>query len=220
MVPAAFTLSELTNVAKTIGGYSPTTLSTPERRTTIDQYEETTSSDGDRHYTTIRPMPRSQPYISHVDGQVLPNAVLELSSLIARSIEDGGQAFVRSDSSGSNWLSSIQDFDSGTQQMTLEQMYNAHTNIADGASRQSRKSSLIRCLLMLVISKKTGRPSHVSRSISSGEINVSEGRLRRYLAATGRLFIDLINHLAADHGTKAYNACTAIFCRSRRVLTT
>ncbi|CAK3992374.1 Hypothetical predicted protein [Lecanosticta acicola] len=113
----------------------------------------------------------------------LPAAVVELSKLIAHTIIQGGHVLSPSNKSGgSKWLHDLQRLGSKKDTMTLDQLYKAHTRIADGAFQQSRQSSFIRCLLMVIISKRTGRPSSVNKPLTPGETPVKDERLRSEVA--------------------------------------
>ncbi|KAK4498687.1 hypothetical protein PRZ48_009197 [Zasmidium cellare] len=138
-----------------------------------------------------------------------PSPVDQLAKFIAETIIKGGHVLQSDDGNVQGWLRDLQKLDPGS--MTLDQLFRTHTRIADGASRLSRQSSFIRCLLMVIISKRTGRPTSSERSRANAEEQAKDARLRRYLASTGRLFIELINAVSLTHGQRAYNICVALF---------
>lgn len=152
--------------------------------------------------------PRRRQRLSSENATV-PTAVDHLSELIAETIIKGGQVLRSDDGNIQGWLRDLQKLDPGC--MTLDQLFSTHTRIAEGASRLSRQSSFIRCLLMIVISKRTGRPTLSEKCRSNAEEQATNARLRRYLASTGRLFIELINTASLTHGKKAFNICVALF---------
>lgn len=147
-------------------------------------------------------------------NDALPAAPIQLSALIARSIVEGGCEFWKITESSTNWLAEIENMYRRMGCMSLQELFCAHSTIADGSLRQARRSSLIRCFLMVVITKKHGRPTGNRGTDGSGESSTSGKRLPRYLAATGRFFIDLVNQLSTRHGVRAYNVYTALFCKS------
>lgn len=149
-----------------------------------------------------------------VETGVRPAATVEVANLIAESIQDGGSEYWKNAAHRTSWLTEIQNVYRRMGRMTLDQLYSAHSSIADGAFRQARQSSLTRCLLMVVISERRRGAPQTRASPSCSETTSSDERLRRYLAGTGRLFIDLANRLSERHGIKAYNAYTALFCMS------